>query len=172
MMPQIKKILYATDLSPNSGFVLRYAINSARKHGAKIAVLHVLEQLSATVSALAEAYLTLEQIKEIAANKFTYARERLQERIQVLCQKELADDPKALEIFESIEVVEGFPADEILRKADELNCDAICMGTHGKGFLKHAYFGSTARRVLRRSRKPIFVIPLPEGETDITFHDK
>jgi hypothetical protein len=32
-------------------------------------------------------------------------------------------------------------------------------------------FGSTSRRVLRRVRKPVFIVPLPEGELDITMHD-
>jgi len=45
------------------------------------------------------------------------------------------------------------------------------MGTHGKGLISHAFLGSTAKRVLRRTRKPVFIIPLPKGELDITFHD-
>ena len=36
MIPKIKKILYATDLSPNSVYALRYAINSAIKRHADI----------------------------------------------------------------------------------------------------------------------------------------
>ena len=32
MIPKIKKILYATDLSPNSAYAFRYAINSAINH--------------------------------------------------------------------------------------------------------------------------------------------
>jgi nucleotide-binding universal stress UspA family protein len=65
----------------------------------------------------------------------------------------------------------GYPADEILSKADEFNCDVIFMGTHSKGFLKHSYFGSTAKKVLRRKKKPVFIVPLSAGETDITIHD-
>jgi nucleotide-binding universal stress UspA family protein len=68
-------------------------------------------------------------------------------------------------------VCEGFPAEEILKKANELSCDAIIMGTHGKGMIRHAFLGSTTKRVLRRVKKPVFIIPLPEGETDITFQD-
>ncbi|MBT8332305.1 MAG: universal stress protein, partial [Deltaproteobacteria bacterium] len=48
MIPQIKRILYTTDLSDYSTFVFRYAINSAKKHGAAIIILHVLEPLSST----------------------------------------------------------------------------------------------------------------------------
>ena len=42
MIPKIKKILYATDLSDNAVYVLRYAIDSAQKHDAKIIILNVL----------------------------------------------------------------------------------------------------------------------------------
>jgi nucleotide-binding universal stress UspA family protein len=58
-----------------------------------------------------------------------------------------------------------------MKKADELDCDAIIIGTHGKGIVSHTFLGSVAKRVLRRVRKPVIVIPLPTGETDITFHD-
>ena len=73
--------------------------------------------------------------------------------------------------FESIELCEGFPAEMILSKADELNCDAIIMGTHSKGIIANTFLGSTAKRVLRRTRKPVFIIPLPKGETDITLQN-
>jgi hypothetical protein len=43
MIPQIKKILYTTDLSPNSAYVFRYAINSAKKHDASINILYFIE---------------------------------------------------------------------------------------------------------------------------------
>jgi nucleotide-binding universal stress UspA family protein len=36
------------------------------------------------------------------------------------------------------------------------------MGTHGKGVLEHAFLGSVAEKVLRKARKPVFIIPLPE----------
>jgi nucleotide-binding universal stress UspA family protein len=38
------------------------------------------------------------------------------------------------------------------------------MGTHGHGTLADAMMGSTARRVLRRSKKPVLVVRLPEEE--------
>ena len=59
----------------------------------------------------------------------------------------------------------------ILEKANELECDAIVMGTHGKGIIANAFLGSVAKQVLRRTRMPVFIIPLPRGETDITVHD-
>jgi nucleotide-binding universal stress UspA family protein len=171
MMPQIKRILYTTDLSPNAVFVLRYAIDSAKKHGAKLVILHVLEALSPTAIVLAMTYLDPEHSVSISEEKIDYTKKRILKRLQTVCQSELNGDPEAEGIVESIEVVEGYPADEILARADKFNCDIIFMGTHGKGFLNHSYFGSVSKRVLRRARKPVFIVPLPAGEIDITIHD-
>jgi nucleotide-binding universal stress UspA family protein len=170
MIPQIKRVLYTTDLSPNAIYVLRHAINSAQKHGAKLIVLHVLEPLSPTAMALCFTYLNDDNFIKISEEKIAYAKERILKRLQTVCDRELNSDLETEKIVDSIEIVEGYPADEILGKADEFNCDIICMGTHGKGLLKHQYFGSTAKKVLRRSRKPVFIVPLPAGETDITVH--
>ena len=41
--------------------------------------------------------------------------------------------------IESIEICKGYPANEILKKVDELECDAILMGTHGKGIIRDTY---------------------------------
>ena len=49
MIPKIQKILYTTDLSPNSDFAFRYAIIFAKQHDADIIFLHVLEELSESV---------------------------------------------------------------------------------------------------------------------------
>ena len=170
MIPQIKKILYTTDLSENSAYVFRYAINSAQKHDAKIIIIHVLEQMSATSEAIVGAYIPVEQEKKIQEEKIAYTMDRIQKRLKIFCEKELKDDPECKDRVESVEVCEGLPPDTILRMADEHNCDAIIMGTHARGAIANTFLGSTAKRVLRRTRKPVFIISLPKGEIDITFH--
>ena len=47
MIPQIKKILYATDLSKNSSYAFFYATDMARRHEAKIVILHAVEPVPA-----------------------------------------------------------------------------------------------------------------------------
>ena len=98
--------------------------------------------------------------------------DRIKKRLSAFSDKELKDYPKAEGLIESIQVCEGFPADTILEKANELECDAIIMGTHGKGIIANTFLGSVTKRVLRRTRKPVFIIPLPKGEIDITVHDE
>jgi nucleotide-binding universal stress UspA family protein len=43
MIPEIKKILYATDLSKNSSYAFLYAADMARRHNARIVILHSVE---------------------------------------------------------------------------------------------------------------------------------
>lgn len=171
MLPKITKILYATDLSPNSRYAFGYAINSALKHDAFIIILHVLESVSAAVRAQVESYLDEDQRKKIFDGKVAEAIELIDQRLKRFCEEELADVPNATDRVQSIEVCEGFAPDLILEKANELDCDAIVMGTHGKGIIANTFLGSTAKRVLRRAHKPIFIIPLPKGETEPTTSD-
>jgi nucleotide-binding universal stress UspA family protein len=172
MIPKIRKILYATDLSPNSAYAFQYAINSAIMHDAKIIILHAFESMSPVVRAQMEFYLADERRKEIFDERVSHALDRIKKRLSAFSDKELKDYPKTEDLIESIQVCEGFPADTILEKANELECDAIVMGTHGKGIIANTFLGSVTKRVLRRTRKPVFIIPLPKGETDITVHDE
>lgn len=171
MIPKIQKILYTTDLSANSAYAFRYAINFAKQHDADIIFLHVVEPIPSSVQAFIGAYMPAAIEREILEEKKHHRMDQIEKRLKSFSDKELKDDPEGLERVKSIEICEGFPEAEILKKADEFNCDVIVMGTHGKGILKHAFFGNTARKVIRRVRKPVFIIPLPEGEIDITFHD-
>ena len=163
MIPEIKTILYTTDLSPNSAYAFSYAINSAKKHDAGIIILHVIEEMAP--------FFEEERLKMVSEKKRTEAMDRIRKRLKIFCDRELKKDPECEDRVVSIEVCQGYPPEEILRKADELNCDVIVMGTHGKGVIRHSFLGSAAQKVLRRVRKPVFIIPLPEEETDITFND-
>jgi nucleotide-binding universal stress UspA family protein len=163
--------LYATDLSPNSVYVLQYVINSAQKHDAKLVALHVMENLPPMTASLIELYLNEDRIDKISKERIAHTKKRIFNRIELLFAKEMQRFPGSREIIDTIEVAVGYPADEILKKADALGCDVIAMGTHSKGFLKHAYFGSTAKKVLRRTKMPIMIVPMPEENGDLTIKD-
>jgi nucleotide-binding universal stress UspA family protein len=169
MLPRIQKILYATDLSPNSVYGFRYAIDTAIKHEAEIVILHVFEQI--TTAGMLDLYLNTEQLKKIREERATEVRERIRERLKAFCDEELKDHPEHAAKVTAIEVCDGFPAEEILKKAGKFNCDIIVMGTHGKGLLANTFLGSTAKRVLRRTRKPIFIVPLPRPKGDMDAED-
>jgi len=163
MIPKIKKILYATDLTENSAYAFRYAVSSAQQHGAKIHILHVLEEIKTN---LLWAYFEMDKLQEIREKGKEEIKDRIQKRLEIFCQRELMDSPACRDLVASTEVVEGDPAAEILRKADELEADLVVMGTHGKGLLAHAFLGSVAEKILHRIKIPVLMIPIPK-ETDI-----
>jgi len=171
MIPKIQNVLYATDLSKNSAYAFRYAVNTARKHDAKIHILHVIEALSRQVEMLMHMNIGQEKIDQMRQDSKENVHRRIEERLKLFAEKELKDDPETLNRVVGIHVVYGDPATEILNKTDELGCDTIIMGTNGKGVISHTFLGSVSEKVLRRIRKPVYIIPLPKGETDITLRD-
>jgi len=171
MIPKIKKILYSTDLSKNSAYAFRYALNSAKQHNAELVILHVMEVMNTMTRNLVMAYVEKEYFNKKEQEKVAHAKKRIEKRLKMFFDKARAEYPEIADTNISIEICEGYPAEEILRKADELSCDAIVMGTHGKGLLSQTFLGSVAKKVLRRTKKPVFIIPLPKEESDLTFHD-
>jgi nucleotide-binding universal stress UspA family protein len=164
MIPKISKILYATDLSKNSAYAFRYAVNTAEKHDAKIHILYVLP----TPRIVGEMDWPMDQ-KMIEAAKPTQM-EKIKNRLDSIVKTELKDRPDAIKRVASIKVGEGDPASEILEKAEDMKADVLIMGTHGKGIIAQAFLGSVASQVLQRIRIPVFIIPIPK-KTDIAFND-
>ena len=70
------------------------------------------------------------------------------------------EDRKVRDRIKSVDVVESYPAEEILKTSVRLGCDLIVMGAHEKG-LSHTFLGGVAKSVLRRSRVPTLIVPLP-----------
>jgi nucleotide-binding universal stress UspA family protein len=160
MIPQFKKILYATDLSRNSSYAFLYAIDMAKKHDAKIVILHVIEP----IPAYAEVYVGMTD--EIRKKQHEEIIESMKKHLQGFCKKaESQIGPPCVELVSKILVPLGHPPEEILNAADEEGCEAIVIGTHGKGFLAHTFLGSVSSAVLHRTRKPVFIIPLPSEKT-------
>ncbi|HSM75886.1 MAG TPA: universal stress protein, partial [Desulfobacterales bacterium] len=130
--------------------------------GARITALHVIEDISPGNAALVDAYLREGERQKFFEQSKAFVTQQLQGRFQALCEKEYPDDPDCLERLLSIEVSSGYPAEVILEKAKALDSDLIVMGTHGKGFISQTFLGSMAKRVLARTRRPVFIVPLPK----------
>jgi len=160
MIPKIKKILYATDLSRNSSYAFLYATDIARGHNAKIVILHVIEP----IPTYAEVYAGITDETKRKQQEETV--KELKKHLQGFCKKAEAQiGPPCVELVSKILVLSGHPPEEILNTANEEGCDVIVLGTHGKGFLAHTFLGSVSNAVLHRTRKPVFVIPLPSEKT-------
>ena len=169
MIPQIKKILYATDLTKNSAYAFFYAIDMAKKHNASIVILHVIEPISPRI--YAEVGFRLEGIlKESKEQERVNDIEEIKKNLQEFCRKtESQIGSPCVQLVTEIFIPIGHPVEEILKVADDEGCDAIVLGTHGKGSLRYTFLGSVAGSVLERTRTPVFIIPLPSDKTDIEW---
>jgi len=171
----VKKILYATDLSKSARYAFAYAVSLADLYNASITFIHVLPEVSSRLDQSVIGYISEERWEEIKSKNFEEAREAIigKRRDHLAIRDALhqfSEDAKEDRdgqgfVTDDIIVVRGNPVEEILKYTEEKNCDLIVMGTHGHGTLADALMGSTARRVLRRSRKPVLVVRLPEEES-------
>jgi len=164
MTLEIKKILYATDLSKNSSFAFFYATDMARRHNAKIVMLHAIEP----IPAYAAAYTGITD--ELKRKQEEETVEEIRTRLGDFCRKAEAEiGPPCVDLVSKILVPRGHPPEEILNAADKEGCDMIVLGTHGKGFLAHTFLGSVSSAVLNRTQKPVFIIPLPSEKTTLDW---
>ncbi|MDX2454296.1 universal stress protein, partial [Desulfosarcina sp.] len=108
-------------------------------------------------------YPTKEKMDQIAAED-AYTEKRIFEQIDLLWAKEKENAPGSEDILDEFVVIPGNPVDEILKQARELACDAIAMGAHKKGLLRSLYFGGTTKKVLRKTKRPVIIIPLAGRE--------
>ncbi len=167
---EVKKILYATDLSENARYAFAYAVSLADLYNAAITILHVLPEVPELLDQSVIGYISAERWEEIKSQQLEEAKEALiGKRKEHLAVKEallqFSEDVKqqgAGFTTDEIIVVRGNPVEEIIKNAEERNCELIVMGTHGLGTLADAMLGSTARRVIRRSKTPVLVVRLPE----------
>jgi nucleotide-binding universal stress UspA family protein len=164
MLPQIKNILYATDLSESARHAYRYAASVAQQYGGRITILHVIEKLSTETYLQIQSYLGEEAWEKHQKEKQADFVARIKGRLKDFCDEISGDMDACTFQVDKIIVKEGIPAFEILRQAEANDVDIIVMGTHGFGMFKDALLGGTARRVVRRSHIPVMVIRLPENK--------
>ena len=164
MLPQIKKILCATDHSKNSAYAFYYAIEVARKSDAKIVILHVVEFLPRGIHSAGGGHGHFE-IEKIDT-------ELIKTNLNKFCEKtETKIGSPCVELVSNTIIRIGYPVEEILEVADEEGCDLIILGTHGKGFLKRTFLGSVSNAVLQRTQKPVLLIPLPSEKSSIDWDE-
>lgn len=164
MIPEIKKIFYATDLSENARHSFGYAASLANSYGAGITMLHVLEDVSAYQDSLVINIIGEQKWDELRKNKEQVVLDTIRERLEKFCEDVSRELPACPFITDDIIVKIGNPVEEILQEVDASGCDIVVMGTRGHGIIADAMMGSTSRRVLRRCKKPVLVVRLPEGE--------
>ena len=157
-------ILVPTDLSDPANHALRYALEEATLHHARVTLLHVLSSHTDTdvyyVTGSPESSqgsfdpvggrlgaLPLPQPTVVRRDPNEEALTRLQDLMR-----------GAFHGTWNVEVAVGHPADTIVRLAQERSADLIVMGTHGRTGLQHVLLGSVAEKVVRLAPCPVLTV--------------
>ena len=160
MIPRYRKILYATDLTPNAAHAFRHAISLARCHEAEVYIVHVLPEVDAAVVNYVATVMGEDKLAGMEISRMDEVSAQIHRRLTSFAQSELTDHPEDLNRVVSVEVLHGHPSAEILKVADRYEADLVVLGSHGKGKLKYAFLGSVAEKILRKSLRPVMVVPL------------
>jgi nucleotide-binding universal stress UspA family protein len=138
------ELLVAIDFSPCSLRALDAALEW-RRGGTELTLLHVLDRV------------VIDQITWIGLGTADDVLARMRTR----AENELARlvSARAAAGVETMVVV-GEPFVEIVKIANDLECDVIFIGIHGReAGLKQLLFGGTAEKVLRGANRPVLCVP-------------
>jgi nucleotide-binding universal stress UspA family protein len=148
---KLKKVLVPTDFSESARQALRYGMSFAKEYGAELLLLHVVENLTVGYASDLFPVPMAEVFQEISG----YAKAEL---------AKLGEEARGRGLAVQEHVVQGKPSAEIIRFAAANAIDIIVLGTHGKGMLDQALFGSTTERVVRRAPCPVLTVRMAEHE--------
>jgi nucleotide-binding universal stress UspA family protein len=148
-MTLVKRILVPTDFSDSAKQALDWGVALGQKFQAELVLLHVVENLTVGYASDLFPVPMAEVYEEITG----YARAEL---------TKLAEEARAHGVTVAEKLAQGTPSAEIIRLAKEESLDLIVVGSHGKGLLDHALFGSTTERVVRKAPCPVLTCRPPK----------
>ena len=143
----MKRILIPTDFSPNAMKAVIYAAEIAKKNGAQIFLLHVIEPRAVTIGEI-DIPLYSRYVEELG-NPGLKELETISETI--------AQFYPGIQIEKK--VIEGGIVISIDTYASENKIDLIVMGTRGVSGLKEMLIGSVAARTIQAVHVPVLAIP-------------
>jgi len=149
-MPEIRKILYATDFSEGSAVAAECARTFADLHDAEVLVLHVISELADS---------NLLRVHSDDYTEIEHSVERLAfDNMKEFCPRYFKEGS-----YKS-RLEAGIPFKVINEVARTEEADLIVVGTHGRTGLAHVVLGSTAERVMRKAGRPVLTAPCRDEE--------
>lgn len=138
-VPNLSRILVATDLSPRAQKAIARAIMLAAEQGAALTILHVLT--AETGNKVRQRQVALQVEKDLRRDIATLSS---------------AQDGRA-----TIRVVTGTAFVEIIRRARQEAADLILVGAHGAQFIKDLLVGTTMEKIVRKGDRPVLAVKRP-----------
>jgi nucleotide-binding universal stress UspA family protein len=140
------KILVPIDGSETSAMGLNEAIRLAKNQGARIRLVHVVNEL---LVVLPDAYVNIGRVVD----------ELRRAGKSVLDTSESTVRSAGVEVDTTlIEAMGNQAGDQIIRQAKEWGADLIVCGTHGRRGIRRIVMGSDAEYIVRHTPVPILLI--------------
>jgi nucleotide-binding universal stress UspA family protein len=174
MIPNIKKILFATDLSAGSKDVFYHAVSLAKGYDASLTILHVIQDGPVKKKNIMTELIGKDVYERVLKENEEYARKALigkrnevplirhaLEQLSDQGQSAVNSDGSSLEV-EDVIVTLGSISEEIVHQAEKNDCDMIVMGHRAHSLVAETLTGSTNRKVLRSWKKPVVFVPMTD----------
>lgn len=140
----VSRILAPTDFSPNSEKAVAYAIQLARRLGAKLTLLHVVPEPSAVDYSM----------EGISIQEIQGWEEEVEKKLaELLTQAKLE-----YREIDALQVTALHPRDQIVQAVTDLSADLMVISTHGYTGWKHFLFGSDAEKILEHAPCPVLIV--------------
>jgi nucleotide-binding universal stress UspA family protein len=130
----IQRILLATDFSSHAEQALSLACSFAKRFGAHIDILHVLDESPDYIKTFSAAIVSFEK----------QVRAMTEEHLETM-----GEQLRAANLSAKTHLQKGVAVEMIASEAERLGSDLIVMGTHGHTGFTHLTLGSVAERTLR-----------------------
>ncbi len=150
----MKKILVPTDFSSHAFTAVKVAADIARRTGAELYLLHIIELPGDASDAVRSGY----DIPEVLFFKNS-AEKRLSEI-------SLSPELNGLTVYQILKLGRTFS--NVNEVAEENDANLIVMGSHGASGVKEMLIGSNTEKVVRSSNIPVLVIK--ENESELNFN--
>lgn len=157
MLPEVTRILYASDLGKGARPAFRRAVSLCGHYQSHITFLHVAEPVGEYAENLVKSMMNADaSLKALHDESLESMRQAVKERVERFCREELDADTLLEAGSLSVRVEEGRPWKTILNVADDMEADVIVIGARHQSSL----LGHTASKVMHNSRRSVLMVPL------------
>ncbi|WP_120997769.1 universal stress protein [Stutzerimonas urumqiensis] len=156
----IRSILYATDLSLYSSYVLQHALSLSRAFGADLYVVHAVAPLGLFAESVLQTYLDVDTLASLRQGGLEAVMASLEQRIHAGFEEEIGEGLDDTELIREVRVLQGDAPQVILAEAERLGVDLLVVGSHSHGTALDTPLGRTAARLVQLAEVPVYLVPM------------
>lgn len=164
----IRTILFATDLSAFTPYLVEHVITLAKRCDARIIVVHAVEPMGSLATAMVQTYLPGNIAKEIAEGGSDAVIASIRAQLIEILADEFIGNNEQFDQFVEIIVEAGKPAEVILRQIKEKNADLVIVGSHSPETVSSYSVGSVTSKILQMTKVPVYMVPLLSQGLDVS----